>query len=300
MSARLLEGKHIAAALRKEIKAEVEELMRLGIVPGLTMIRVGQDPASITYMNAKAKSSEEVGVRSAIVELPRDCREEQIATLLGEIGRDTSIHGVIVQLPLPPHLDVLRVLSLMNPEKDVDGFHPINVGRLSMGEPLFVPATPMGIKELLDRSDVSVEGAHVVIVGRSMIVGKPLANYLSLKKPGLNATVTLCHSSSTNLEKITRSADILVSAVGRAEFVRASMVSPGAVVVDVGMNRIDDPSTPTGNRLVGDVKFDEVSEIASAITPVPGGVGPMTVAMLLRNTVEACRMQTGDRNEHVR
>lgn len=292
MSARLLEGKHLAAALRKGVKAEVEDLGRLGIVPTLSMIRVGQDDASVIYMNAKAKASEEVGIRSTITELPADSSEERVRSLLEDIGRDDSIHGVIVQLPLPAHLDPLKILSLMNPEKDVDGFHPINVGRLSMGEPLFVPATPLGIKELLDRSDVRVEGAHVVILGRSNIVGRPLANYLSIKRPGLNATVTVCHSSSTNLEKITRSGDILVSAVGRAEFVSSSMVSSGAVVVDVGMNRIVDSYSPTGKRLVGDVRFDEVKEVASAITPVPGGVGPMTVVMLLMNTVRACRMQT--------
>jgi len=292
MPARLLEGKHLAAALRKEIKAEVEELRQLGIVPGLAMVRVGQDPASVTYMNAKAKASEEVGVRSRIMELPTNSTEEQMRALLEEIAHDSSTHGVIVQLPLPQHLDALRILSLMSPDKDVDGFHPINAGRLSMGEPLFVPATPMGIKELLEGHGIGVEGAHVVIMGRSNIVGKPLANYLSLKRPGLNATVTLCHSSSRDLERIARSADILVSAMGRAEFVGPSMVSPGAVVVDVGMNRIVDTSSPTGRRLVGDVKFDAVREVASAITPVPGGVGPMTVAMLLRNTIQACRMQT--------
>jgi methylenetetrahydrofolate dehydrogenase (NADP+)/methenyltetrahydrofolate cyclohydrolase len=292
MSARILEGKHIAAALRKEIKAEVEELTSHGIMPALTMIRVGQDPASVIYMNAKAKSCEEVGIRSTIMELPADCSENRIGMLLEEIGENNSIHGVIVQLPLPPHLDALRILSLMSPEKDVDGFHPINAGRLSMGEPLFVPATPMGIKELLDSSGVSVEGAHVVIMGRSNIVGRPLANYLSLKRSGLNATVTICHSSSRNLENIARSADMLVVAIGRAEFVGSSMVSPGTIVVDVGTNRVVDSSSPSGKRLVGDVKFDEVKEVASAITPVPGGVGPMTVAMLLKNTVKACRMQT--------
>jgi methylenetetrahydrofolate dehydrogenase (NADP+)/methenyltetrahydrofolate cyclohydrolase len=292
MSGRILEGKHIAAALRKEIKAEVEELAQLGVVPALTMIRVGQDPASLIYMNAKARASAEVGVRSTITELPADSSEERIRILLEEIGQNESIHGVIVQLPLPPRFDTLRILSLMSPEKDVDGFHPINAGRLSMGEPLFVPATPMGIKELLDKNGISVDGAHVVIVGRSNIVGRPLANYLSIKRSDLNATVTICHSSTRNLAKITRCADILVSAIGSAEFVGSSMVSPGTVVVDVGMNRIVDCSSPSGVRLVGDVKFDEVKEVASAITPVPGGVGPMTVAMLLKNTVRACRMQT--------
>jgi len=292
MSARILEGKHIAAALRKEIKAEVDELRQLGIVPALAMIRVGQDPASLIYMNAKARASAEVGMQSTIMELPADSSEERIRIVLEEIAQNTSIHGVIVQLPLPRHLDTPKILSLMSPEKDVDGFHPINAGRLSMGEPIFVPATPMGIKELLDKSGISVDGAHVVIIGRSNIVGRPLANYLSIKRPGLNATVTICHSSTKNLEKTTRYADILVSAMGRAEFVGSSMVSPGTVVVDVGMNRIVDCSSPSGTSLVGDVKFDEVREVASAITPVPGGVGPMTVAMLLKNTIRACRMQT--------
>lgn len=294
MSAILLEGKHLAAAIRKQVRAEVEELKLRGVVPGLTMIRVGQDAASITYMNAKAKASEDVGIRSRVMELPADTREEKVRSLLEEIGRDNTIHGVIMQLPLPTHLDPLKVLSLMNPDKDVDGFHPINVGKLSMGEPVFVPATPLGVKELLDRNGICIEGSHVVVVGRSNIVGRPLANYLSTKKPGLNATVTLCHSFSRNLETITRSAEILVAAIGKPEFVTSSMVSSGVVVVDVGMNRIVDPDTPTGRRLVGDVKFHEVMEIASAITPVPGGVGPMTVAMLLSNTVRACRMQTGN------
>lgn len=294
MAAILLEGKHLAAAIRKQLRTEVEKMREHGTVPGLTMIRVGQDAASVSYMNAKAKACDEVGICSRVLELPTDTGEEKLKSLLEDVGRDNSIHGVIVQLPLPPHLDALRILSLMDPVKDVDGFHPMNVGRLSMGEPLFVPATPLGIKELLDRNRICTEGSHVVVVGRSNIVGRPLANYLSSKRPGLNATVTLCHSMSSDLKKITLTADVLVAAIGRPEFVDSSMVSSGTVVVDVGMNRIADPDTPSGKRLVGDVKFYEVAEIASAITPVPGGVGPMTVAMLLSNTVAACRMQTGN------
>ncbi len=293
MPAQLLDGKKVAGDFKEEIAREVRQLGQQNVVPALTMVRVGEDPASIVYMNAKARLCEKVGVRSAIVSLPDDSSEQRVETLLDEINNDDAVHGAIVQLPLPAHLDPLRILSLLSPEKDVDGFHPMNAGRLAMGRPLFVPATPLGIHELLVRSGVNVEGAHVVVMGRSNIVGKPLANFLGIKKSGLNATVTLCHSASSDLEKIARSADILVAAIGRAEFVTASMVSPGAVVVDVGMNRLADASAKRGYRLVGDVKFEEVREIASAITPVPGGVGPMTVAMLLRNTVQACRMLVG-------
>ncbi|UCF79270.1 MAG: bifunctional 5,10-methylenetetrahydrofolate dehydrogenase/5,10-methenyltetrahydrofolate cyclohydrolase [Candidatus Eiseniibacteriota bacterium] len=293
MAARILDGKKIAAELRTEIGREVEELAGHNIVPALTMVRVGEDPASIVYMNAKARLCDKVGVRSRIVSLPVDSSESRVKGLLEEVNEDPAVHGAIVQLPLPQHLDPLRILSLLDPAKDVDGFHPLNAGRLAMGTPLFVPATPMGIHVLLERSGVGVEGAHVVVMGRSNIVGKPLANFLSIKRSGLNATVTLCHSASSNLERVVRSGDIVVAAIGRAEFVTGSMVSPGAVVVDVGMNRVADESAERGYRLVGDVKYDEVKEIASAITPVPGGVGPMTVAMLLRNTVQACRALGG-------
>lgn len=293
MAARLLEGKPVAAQIRSDIKEEARALSERGVRPALTMIRVGEDPGSVVYMRAKAKASDEVGVRSSIVALPAETSEESLKRLLKELSQDTAIHGVIVQLPLPRHLDPLRVLELMDPRKDVDGFHPLNVGKLAMGEPVFLPATPAGICELLARNAVEIEGTHVVVLGRSNIVGKPLANYLSLKRRGLNATVTLCHSFSRNMESITRSADILVAAIGSAGFVRGSMVSPGAVVVDVGMNRVPDESSSTGTKLVGDVRFDEVKEVASAITPVPGGVGPMTVAMLLKNTLQACRALTG-------
>ncbi len=293
MTARLLEGKPVAAQIRNDIKEQVRGLAERGVRPALTMIRVGEDPGSVVYMRAKAKASDEVGMHSSIVALPQETGEESLKALLREIAQDINVHGVIVQLPLPVRLDPLRILELMDPRKDVDGFHPLNVGRLVMGEPVFLPATPAGICELLARNAVDVEGAHVVVLGRSNIVGKPLANYLSLKRKGLNATVTLCHSFSRNLSDITRSADILVAAIGSAGFVRGSMVSPGAVVVDVGTNRVPDQSSPSGTRLVGDVLFDEVREVASAITPVPGGVGPMTVAMLLKNTLQACRALTG-------
>jgi len=293
VSVELLDGKKVAEELRTEISEEVRELGHHNIVPALTMVRVGEDPASVVYMNAKAKLCDRVGVRSRIVSLPIDSSEERVRVVLQDINGDAAVHGAIVQLPLPEHLDPLKILSLLSPDKDVDGFHPLNAGRLAIGKPLFVPATPLGIHELLKRHGVSVAGAHVVIIGRSNIVGKPLANLLSIKSNDLNATVTLCHSASSNLERIVRSADILVAAIGRAEFVTASMVSPGTVVVDVGMNRVTDASAKRGYRLVGDVKFDEVKEVASAITPVPGGVGPMTVAMLLKNTVQACRVLGG-------
>jgi methylenetetrahydrofolate dehydrogenase (NADP+)/methenyltetrahydrofolate cyclohydrolase len=293
MPVQILDGKRVAGELREEIGQEVRELGEKNIVPALTMVRIGEDPASVVYMNAKARLCEKIGVRSSIVSLPVDSSEERVQALLEEINHDVTVHGAIVQLPLPAHLDPLRILSLLSPEKDVDGFHPFNAGRLAMGRPLFVPATPMGIHELMKRSGLSVEGAHVVVMGRSNIVGKPLANFLAIKKSGLNATVTLCHSASSNVEEIVRTGDVVVAAIGRAEFVTASMVSPGAVVVDVGMNRLADASAKRGYRLVGDVKFEEVRDIASAITPVPGGVGPMTVAMLLKNTVQACRTLVG-------
>ncbi|MBN1503748.1 MAG: bifunctional 5,10-methylene-tetrahydrofolate dehydrogenase/5,10-methylene-tetrahydrofolate cyclohydrolase [Candidatus Eisenbacteria bacterium] len=293
MGARLLEGKPVAAQIRNEIRQGVLGLSERGVRPALTMIRVGEDPGSVVYMRAKAKACEEVGIRSAILALPRETDEQTLKSLLKGISQDDTIHGVIVQLPLPGHLDPLRILELVDPRKDVDGFHPLNVGRLAMGDPLFLPATPSGICELLARNSVALEGTHVVILGRSNIVGKPLASYLSLKRTGLNATVTLCHSFSRGLADITRSGDVLVAAVGSAGFVTASMVSPGAVVVDVGTNRVPDQNAASGTKLVGDVRFDEVKEVASAITPVPGGVGPMTVAMLLRNTLQACGALTG-------
>ncbi|MFH0778994.1 MAG: bifunctional 5,10-methylenetetrahydrofolate dehydrogenase/5,10-methenyltetrahydrofolate cyclohydrolase [Candidatus Eisenbacteria bacterium] len=294
MSARILESKEIAAQIRREIAEEVRHLAEVGSVPGLAMMRVGEDPATLVYMNAKAKASDEVGIKSAIVVLPADSDENSVRTRLEELSSDASVHGVIVQVPLPSHLDAGRILGLVPPEKDVDGFHPLNVGRLGTGEPLFVPATPMGIVELLARSGVTVEGAHVVVIGRSNVVGRPLANYLSLKKPGLNATVTLCHSGTCHLSDITKSADILVAAMGSVGFVTASMVRAGAVVVDVGTNRVPDQTARSGYRLKGDVRFEEVRGVASAITPVPGGVGPMTVVMLLRNTVKACRLLEGN------
>jgi len=293
MSARLLEGKPVAAGVRTELKEAVGALKERGIEPALTMVRVGEDPASIVYMRAKAKACEAVGVRSTVTALPPETTENDLKALLKTLAEDEAIHGVIVQLPLPKQLHPMRILSMLDPMKDVDGFHPLNAGKLAMGEPVFVPATPLGICELLRRNGVSIEGRHFVVLGRSNIVGKPLANYLSIKRSGLNATVTLCHSISQNLPSITRSADVLVAAMGRAEFVTGDMVAPGAVVVDVGMNRVPDPNTSTGYRLVGDVKFDEVKEVASAVTPVPGGVGPMTVTMLLWNTVQACKWMGG-------
>jgi methylenetetrahydrofolate dehydrogenase (NADP+)/methenyltetrahydrofolate cyclohydrolase len=293
MAARLLEGKPVAEKIKNDLKQEVCALVERGIRPALTMIRVGEDPGSVVYMRAKARASDEVGVRSSIVALPAGTNENDLKSLLKQVSQDSTIHGVIVQLPLPEHLDPLKVLELLDPRKDVDGFHPLNVGRLAMGAPAFLPATPAGIFELLRHNSVELEGTHVVVLGRSNIVGRPLSNYLSLKRKGLNATVTICHSFSRGLETITRSADVLVAAIGRAEFVTGSMVRPGAVVVDVGMNRVPDQTSSTGTRLVGDVKFQEVSEVASAITPVPGGVGPMTVAMLLKNTLQACSALAG-------
>ena len=287
MGALIIDGKAIAAQVRKELKPRVAALSEQGTVPHLVVVLVGDNPASEVYVRGKAKACEKTGIRSTVIPLPATTSEQEVLDLVEKLNHDDSVHGILVQLPLPKHMREQAVIELIDPAKDVDGFEPRNVGRLALGMSGFVPCTPRGIVELLTRSDIPIEGRAVVILGRSNIVGRPLANLLSRKAPGLNATVTLCHSGTANIEEWTKRAEILVAAMGIPEFVKGHMVTPGAVVVDVGTNRVDDPSSPKGYRLVGDVEFGSVSNVASAITPVPGGVGPTTIAMLLCNCVEA-------------
>ena len=288
MSASIIDGKAIAAAIRSELKERVAALKAAkGITPGLAVILVGEDPASQSYVSAKEKACAEIGLFSDDNRLPATTTQEELLALIARKNADPAIHGILVQLPVPKHIDPEQVIAAIAPEKDVDGFSPVSVGRLVLGQPGFVSCTPNGIIQLLLRSGVKTAGAHAVVVGRSNIVGKPLANLLMRKGPGGDATVTLCHSRTPDLGAFTRQADILIAAVGAPHTITADMVKPGAVVIDVGVNRVPAPESPKGYRLVGDVDFDAVKEVASLITPVPGGVGPMTITMLLHNTVQA-------------
>ena len=290
MSARVLDGTAIAREIRDEITRDTGELVRQGRTPGLAVVLVGEDPASQVYVNAKGQACREAGMYSETVRLPATTSEADLLATVDRLNHDPRIHGFLVQLPLPKHIDSERVLLRIAPDKDVDGFHPMNVGKLSIGDKTaFRPATPYGVQQMLVRSGIETRGAHAVIVGRSNIVGKPMASLLLLDAPGGNATVTVCHSRSRDLPSITRSADILVVAIGKPRFVTREMVRPGAVVIDVGINRVVDASHPKGYVLVGDVDYAPVSEVAGAITPVPGGVGKMTIAMLLMNTLQAAR-----------
>jgi methylenetetrahydrofolate dehydrogenase (NADP+)/methenyltetrahydrofolate cyclohydrolase len=290
MVAKVISGPEVAEQIRQELRERVAELKSRGITPGLAVVLVGEDPASQQYVRNKGKACEELGLYSRTILLPTDTTEERLLAVVDELNADPKIHGFLVQLPLPKHIDENKVLVRIDPAKDADGFHPMNVGRMLIGDPVFLPATPSGIQELLVRSGNDPDGKHVVIVGRSNIVGKPVAAILMQKKKGANATVTVCHSRTKDLASIVRTGDIVVAAIGSPRFITADMVKPGAVVVDVGTNRVDDPTAKKGYRWVGDVDFDAVSEKASAITPVPGGVGPMTIVMLMKNTVmAACR-----------
>ena len=290
----LIDGKAIAARINEETRECVLRLKRHGITPGLAVVLVGDHPASIVYVRNKDRTSRELGLYSRKVELPGTTSQADLLRLIDELNRDPQVHGILVQSPLPPQIDEPTVVRNIDPLKDVDGFHPLNVGKLAMGDPgALVPCTPRGCQRLLLESNIPTAGAHAVIVGRSMIVGKPIALLLMQKGPGGDATVTVAHSRSRNLPEITRQADILIAAMGQAQFIRAEHVREGATVIDVGINRINSTSKPAGYRLVGDVAFDEVAEKAGAITPVPGGVGPMTIAMLMANTLQACRLQTG-------
>lgn len=290
MEALILDGKKIAEEMRAEMAAEVAKLKaEHNLVPGLAVVLVGENPASISYVTAKQKAAEEMGIYSEEHRRPADFPEAELLQLIDQLNNDPKIHGILVQLPLPKQINETKVLYRIDPDKDVDGFHPVNLGKLMIGEPAFLPCTPHGVQQILVRSGFDPEGKHVVIVGRSNIVGKPVANILLQKKPGANATVTICHTGTKDLAHFTRQADILIVAAGRPNTVTADMVREGVVVIDVGVNRIEDPSRPRGFRLVGDVDFEGVKAKARAITPVPGGVGPMTITMLLYNTIQSAK-----------
>jgi len=286
----LIDGRAIAEKVYADVRGEIAALKAKGVTPGLAVVLVGDDPASRAYVRSKDKMSRELGLHSVKLELPESTSQTELLVRVEELNRDPAIHGILVQSPPPKQIDEATIVRALDPAKDVDGFHPINVAKLAMGDPSgFVPCTPLGVQRLLIESKIDIAGAHVVVLGRSMIVGKPVALLLMQKTKGGDATVTVVHSRSKNLEEITRSADILIAAIGRAHFVKGDHVRDGAVVVDVGINRVDDTTNPRGYRLVGDVAFDEVVPKARAITPVPGGVGPMTIAMLMSNTVKAAR-----------
>ena len=282
MAAEIIDGKAIAKQVREEVAEEAAALAANGVTPGLATVLVGDDPASHVYVRSKRKACAEVGIKAWDHDLPASTPQQDLLDLLDDLNADAAVHGILVQLPLPEHVDEQLVLDRVDPAKDADGFHPYNLGRLLSGDPIVAPATPAGIQELLMRSNVETAGAEVVIVGRSNIVGKPLAALMVQKGPGANSTVTVCHTATRDLEEHTKRADILVAAIGRAKAITGPMIRPGATVIDVGINRTDD-------GLVGDVDFEAAAEIASAITPVPGGVGPMTIAMLLGNTLKLTR-----------
>jgi len=290
----LIDGRAIAREVHAETESRVATLKSAGVEPGLVFIRVGEDPASKVYVGMKERTAARIGIRSDTTVLPENTPETGLLELLGKLNADACVHGVLVQAPLPVHIDETSVFSAVSPAKDVDGFHPLNAGKLMLGEGGgFVPCTPGGVHELLIRSGVTIEGAEVVILGRGNIVGKPMAAILCQKAKHANATVTLCHSRSRDVTEYCRRADIIVAAMGVAGFVKADMVKPGATVIDVGVNRVDDLAAEKGYRLVGDVDFAAVQSVAGKITPNPGGVGPMTIAMLMRNTVRAAEQQTG-------
>jgi methylenetetrahydrofolate dehydrogenase (NADP+)/methenyltetrahydrofolate cyclohydrolase len=284
----LIDGNQIAAAIVAELKAEVAALA--GRPPCIALVRVGEDPASVSYVKKKEKTAQEIGLTSRIILPPVTITQPELFALLDQLNADPTVDGILVQSPLPKHIDEVAVFRRVSPDKDVDGFNTLNLGKVAQEDPTgFVACTPAGIMELLARSGVDLKGRHVVVLGRSLIVGKPVALLALQKKAGANATVTVCHSATADLPSITRQADVLIAAIGRAEFVTADMVKPGAVVIDVGINRVADPAKKSGYRLTGDVHFPTVSLLAGKITPVPGGVGPMTVAMLMKNTLKACR-----------
>jgi len=283
MSATLIDGKAVSKAIQAEIKAEAAELnQKHGLVPGLAVVLVGENQASQTYVSSKRKTCKRLGFQSFEHDLPVDATEEQVLDTVQQLNENPEVHGILVQLPLPDQVDTSKVLLAIDPAKDVDGFHPVSLGNLVIGKPSFVPCTPCGIQQLIIRAGVETQGAHAVVVGRSNIVGKPVALLLMQKAVGADATVTVCHSRTKDIGAVCREADILIVAIGRAKFLTADMVKPGATVIDVGINRVD-------GKLCGDVDFDAVKEVAGAITPVPGGVGPMTIAMLMTNTLQAAK-----------
>src|SRR5467141_1579111 len=286
----LIDGRAIAEKVYVELRGEIAELRKRGRTPGLAVVLVGDNPASRAYVRSKDKMCRDLGLHSVKLELPADTTQDELLARVHDLNGDPAIHGILVQSPPPKQIDEAAIVRALDPRKDVDGFHPLNVAKLAMGDPTgFVPCTPLGVQRLLIESKIDIAGAHIVVLGRSMIVGKPVALLLMQKAKGGDATVTIAHSRTKNLPEITRSADILIAAIGRAEFVKAGHVREGAVVIDVGINRMDDKTNERSYRLVGDVAFDEVAPKAKAITPVPGGVGPMTIAMLMSNTVKAAR-----------
>ena len=287
MACRIISGPEVSGEIYAELRERIEKLKSEGTTPGLAVILVGDDPASQVYVRNKGRKCEELGMHSETIVLPKETTEEELLARIDALNKDPSIHGFLVQLPLPKHIDEDKVIEAIDPSKDVDGFHPVNVGRMLIGKPGFLPATPAGVQQMLVRSGVETAGKHVVIVGRSNIVGKPMAALMVQRGFGADSTVTVVHSKTRDLPSITRQADILIVAIGKPRFVTADMVKEGAVVIDVGTNRIDDPTHPKGSRLVGDVDFENVKDKVSAITPVPGGVGPMTICMLMANAVKA-------------
>jgi len=288
---KLISGKIISAQINEELCLEVKQLKTKGIEPCLAVVLIGEDPASEVYVRNKKRTSEEIGMRSIGHNLPDTTTQRELETLIQSLNADPAVHGILCQFPLPEGLDEKKVIQTIAPEKDVDGLHPLNAGLIAMGIPKFISCTPYGVLQMLKRSGISTSGKNAVMLGRSNLVGRPIATLLSSK--GWDATVTVCHSRTSDLAEVTSQADILIAAIGIPEFVKANMVKPGAVVIDVGINRIDDPNKAKGTRLVGDVAFEEVAAKASFITPVPGGVGPMTIAMLMVNTVNAARWQNG-------
>jgi methylenetetrahydrofolate dehydrogenase (NADP+)/methenyltetrahydrofolate cyclohydrolase len=289
MNAVLIDGKKIAGDIKSEIQKEVLKLKSSGVTPGLATVLVGDNPASHQYVNMKVKACQELGIFSEKIVKPDDFPQSELLSLIDSLNRRDDIHGILVQSPLPDHIDEGKAILRISPAKDVDGFHPINQGLMLAGKPRFLPATPFGIVELLYRSGYNPSGKHVVVLGRGYLVGRPVAALLAMKWEKGNATVTVCHTGTPNISHFTKQADIIIAAIGQPRYLKADMVKPGAVVIDVGTNRIADPTHPKGLRTVGDVDFDSVKEIAGAITPVPGGVGPMTIAMLLTNTLKAAR-----------
>jgi len=289
---KIIDGKQVALEVLEECKGQIQELKAKGVIPGLAVVLIGEDPASKVYVNSKVKKCGELGLHSKKIVLPTETTQEEVLAVVEELNGDEQIHGILVQSPPPSHIDEDTIVRAIDPSKDVDGFHPDNVAKLALEDPTgYVPCTPAGCMRLLQASGVETSGAEVVVIGRSMIVGKPMA-LLLMGKQG-NATVTVAHSRTSNLEEVCRRADIIIAAIGKPEFVTSKMVKPGAVVIDVGINRVEDATAAKGYKLVGDVAYEEVLDRCGAITPVPGGVGPMTIAMLIQNTIQAARMRAG-------
>jgi len=293
MAAEIIDGKKISDEIKAELKFEIQKLREQNIIPGIAAVLVGSNPASALYVKMKAKACEKIGIYSEVITRDDDLSHSELEKLVIDLNNRDDIDGILVQSPLPEQIDEPAITMLIDPKKDVDGFHPVNQGLLLAGRPRFEPATPMGIVEMLERSGHNASGKNVVILGRGFLVGRPLSVMLSTKTARTNATVTICHTGTPNISDYTRKADIIVAAMGRARFLKGDMIKPGAVVIDVGTNQIEDPTHPKGKRLVGDVDFDSVNEVAGAVSPVPGGVGPMTIASLLTNTLKACKMKRG-------